>query len=322
MARYYWKLKGKPEKTKVISRIWGYHGQTFAAMCCTGMSAYWPMFEPLMPGISHIPSPYPYRYVTPEGAVSQGIAAADELEKAILSEGPDTVAMFIAEPVQGAGGVIAPQNDYFPRIREICNEYEVLFVSDEVITGFGRLGKMFGLEHWGVQPDLIQYAKGITSGYFPLGGIGLSDEIAGVMLESGEPWMHAYTYSAHPTGCAIALAMLDLIEKEDFPAQAAAKGKRLAKGLEDALGDHPHVGDIRGLGLMRGVEYVQERGTKEPFDPKDNIGPKIHAATVERGMFSRVRGDVYCIAPPIVTSEQDIDHIVEILADATRAVLG
>lgn len=322
MARYYWKLKGKPEKTKVISLIWGYHGQTFAAMCCTGMSAYWPMFEPLMPGISHIPSPYPYRYEAPEGAVSQGIAAADELEKAILAEGPDTVAMFIAEPVQGAGGVIAPQDDYFQRIREICNEYEVLFVSDEVITGFGRLGKMFGLEHWGVQPDLIQYAKGITSGYFPLGGIGVSDEIAGVMLDSGEPWMHAYTYSAHPTGCAIALAMLDLIDKEDFPAQAAAKGERLAKGLEDALGDHPHVGDIRGLGLMRGVEYVKERGTKEPFDPKDNIGPKIHAATVERGMFSRVRGDVYCIGPPIVTSEQDIDRIVEILADATRAVLG
>jgi adenosylmethionine-8-amino-7-oxononanoate aminotransferase len=197
MARYYWKLKGRPEKTKVISRIWGYHGVTIAAMCCTGMSPYWKMFEPRMPGFVHIPTPYPYRYQAPEGSKSQGIAAANELEKALLAEDPDTVAMFLAEPVQGAGGVLVPQDDYFPRIREICDRYDVLLVSDEVITAFGRTGTMFGLQHWGVQPDLIQYAKAITSGYFPLGGIGVSDAIAEVMLESGEPWMHAYTYSAH-----------------------------------------------------------------------------------------------------------------------------
>ncbi|MBT6961162.1 MAG: aspartate aminotransferase family protein, partial [Rhodospirillaceae bacterium] len=250
MARYYWKLKGKPEKTKVISRIWGYHGVTLAAMCATGINAYWPMFEPRIPGFVHIPTPYPYLYEAPEGAKSQGIAAADELEKAILAEGADTVAMFIAEPVQGAGGVIVPQADYFPRIREICDKYDVLLVSDEVITGFGRTGKMFGLEHWGVKPDMIQYAKAITSGYFSLGGIGISDEIADVMHQSGKPWMHAYTYSAHPTGCAIANAMIDLIEREDFPGQAAEKGKRLLVGLKDAIGDHPNVGEVRGLGLM------------------------------------------------------------------------
>ncbi|GIS89024.1 MAG: hypothetical protein CM1200mP18_17340 [Gammaproteobacteria bacterium] len=146
-------------------------------MCATGISTYWPMFEPRIPGFSHIPSPYPYLYEAPEG-VSQGIAAADELEKQILEEGADTVAMFIAEPVQGAGGVIVPQEDYFKRIREICDQYEVLLVADEVITGFGRTGKMFGLEHWGIEPDLMQFAKAITSGYFPLGGIGISDEIA------------------------------------------------------------------------------------------------------------------------------------------------
>ncbi len=322
MARYYWKLKGKPTKTKVISRIWGYHGVTLAAMCATGIKAYWPMFEPLIPGFVHIPSPYPYRYEAPEGAVSQGIAAADELEKAILAEGADTVAMFIAEPVQGAGGVLVPQDDYFPRIREICDRYEVLLVSDEVITGFGRTGKMFALEHWGVKPDLMQYAKAITSGYFPLGGIGVSDEIADTMLESGKPWMHAYTYSAHPLGCAMALAMLDVIEAEDFPAQAAPKGERLMKGLREALGDHPHVGEIRGLGLMCAIEYVKDRDTREEFDPADGIGPKIHAAGMERGLFSRVRGDVYCIAPPIVTGEDTIDQIVEILTLATKAVLG
>tara|TARA_B100001123_G_C15283972_1_gene1014975 strand:+ start:845 stop:2212 length:1368 start_codon:yes stop_codon:yes gene_type:complete len=322
MARYYWKLKNKPNKTKVISRIWGYHGVTLAAMCATGINSYWPMFEPRIPGFVHIPCPDPYRYQSDDESVSVGVAAANELEKAILAEGADSVAMFIAEPVQGAGGVIVPPDDYFPRIREICDQYEVLLVSDEVITGFGRTGTMFGLEHWGVKPDLIQYAKAITSGYFPLGGIGVSDEIAQTMEESGKPWMHAYTYSAHPTGCAVALAMLDIIEGEDFPGQAKQKGKQLLDGLRSALSDHPHVGDIRGLGMMCAVEYVKDPTTGEMFPPEDGIGARIHDETVARGMFSRVRGDVYALAPPIVTEEKTLDDMVGILADATRAVIG
>ena len=322
LARYYWKLKGKPDKTKVISRIWGYHGVTMAAMCATGIPAYWPMFEPRIPGFSHIPSPYPYLYEAPEGAKSQGIAAADELEKQILEEGPDTVAMFIAEPVQGAGGVIVPQEDYFKRIREICDQYEVLLVADEVITGFGRTGKMFGLEHWGIEPDLMQFAKAITSGYFPLGGIGISDEIASVMNDSGSPWMHAYTYSSHPVGCAVALAMMDIVENEDFVGQAQTKGKHLLVKLKEALADHPHVGEVRGLGMMCGVELVKDKATKEMFDASDGIGAKVHAETVKRGMFSRVRGDCYCVAPPIVTSESTIDDIASILGDSVEAALG
>ena len=322
LARYYWKLKGKPDKTKVISRIWGYHGVTLAAMCATGIPAYWPMFEPRIPGFSHIPSPYPYLYEAPEGSKSQGIAAADELEKQILEEGPDTVAMFIAEPVQGAGGVIVPQEDYFKRIREICDQYEVLLVADEVITGFGRTGKMFGLEHWGIEPDLMQFAKAITSGYFPLGGIGISDEIASVMNDSGSPWMHAYTYSSHPVGCAVALAMMDIVEKEDFVGQAQTKGKHLLVKLKEALADHPHVGEVRGLGMMCGVELVKDKATKEMFDASDGIGAKVHAETVKRGMFSRVRGDCYCVAPPIVTSESTIDDIASILGDSVEAALG
>tara|TARA_B110000014_G_scaffold264035_1_gene263005 strand:+ start:944 stop:2311 length:1368 start_codon:yes stop_codon:yes gene_type:complete len=322
MARYYWKLKNKPNKTKVISRIWGYHGVTLAAMCATGINSYWPMFEPRIPGFVHIPCPDPYRYQSDDKSVSVGVAAANELEKAILAEGADSVAMFIAEPVQGAGGVIVPPDDYFPRIREICDQYDVLLVSDEVITGFGRTGTMFGLEHWGVKPDLIQYAKAITSGYFPLGGIGVSDEIAQTMEESGKPWMHAYTYSAHPTGCAVALAMLDIIEGEDFPGQAKQKGMQLLDGLRSALSDHPHVGDIRGLGMMCAVEYVKDPTTGEMFPPEDGIGARIHEETVARGMFSRVRGDVYALAPPIVTEEKTLDDMVGILADATRAVIG
>ena len=321
MARYYWKLKGKPEKIKVISRQWGYHGVTLAAMSATGISSYWPMFEPRMPGFVHIPSPYPYRYQAPSGE-SQGIAAANELEKAILREGPDSVAMFLAEPVQGAGGVIVPQEDYFPRIREICDQYEVLFVADEVITGFGRTGTMFGLQHWNVEPDMIQFAKGITSGYFPLGGIGISDEIYQTMTESETAWMHAYTYSSHPVGCSVVLAMLDLIEKEDFTTQARDKGARLLTNLKDTLGDHPNVGDVRGLGMMCAVEIVKDQSTGEEFDASEKIGPKVHQAGVQRGLFSRVRGDVYCLAPPIITSEQQLDQIVDILNDSIKEVLG
>jgi len=321
MARYYWKLKDKPDKTKVISRVWGYHGVTLAAMSATGVPGYHPMFEPRVPGFIHIPSPYPYRYEAPAGE-SQGIAAANELEKAILAEGADTVAMFIAEPVQGAGGVIVPQDDYFPRIREICDRYDVLLCADEVITGFGRTGKMFALDHWGVKPDLIQFAKAITSGYFPLGGIGVSDEIAATMDASGKPWMHAYTYSSHPVGCAVALAMLDIIERDDFPAMAADKGKRLLVGLKDALADHPNVGEVRGLGLMCAVELVKDKATKAEHDPADGIGAKVGAAMVKHGMYTRMRGDVICLAPPIITPDDEIDRVVAITAAAVKDVLG
>ncbi|QDT48516.1 L-Lysine-8-amino-7-oxononanoate aminotransferase [Symmachiella dynata] len=318
-ARYYWRLRGKPEKTKVISRQWGYHGVTLAAMSATGISGYWPMFEPRVPGFVHIPSPYPYRYEAPAG-VSQGVAAANELEQAILREGQETVGMFFAEPVQGAGGVIVPQDDYWPRIREICDKYEVLLVTDEVITGFGRTGKMFGLEHWNVKPDMIQFAKAITSGYFPLGGIGISEEIAET-LESGDAvWMHAYTYSAHPVGCAVAVRNLEIIQAEDFPAQSAEKGAYLLKNLREALADHPHVGDVRGLGLMTAVELVRDKATKEEFPAAENMGVKLHLETQKRGLFSRLRGDVFCIAPPVISSREILDRIVDIMAESVRAL--
>ena len=168
-VRYYWKQKGKPNKVKVISRQHAYHGVTLAAMSATGLSAYWPMFEPRVPNFLHIPAPHPYRFSEPlKPGETIGQAAARLLEEAIIREGPDTVGAFIAEPVQGAGGVIVPPADYFPRIREICDQYEVLFISDEVITGFGRTGEWFALRHWGVQPDIMSFAKGITSGYLPL----------------------------------------------------------------------------------------------------------------------------------------------------------
>ena len=166
-------------------------------MSATGLTAFWPMFEPRVPGFVHIDAPDPYRFVNADPSVSLGVAAANQLEAAIVREGPDTVAAFIAEPVQGAGGVIVPPADYFPRVREICDRYDVLFISDEVITGFGRTGRWFGLEHYGVEPDLMQFAKGITSGYIPLGGVGVSDKVRGVMdgVPPNKRWLHAYTYS-------------------------------------------------------------------------------------------------------------------------------
>ena len=322
-ARYYWKLQGKPEKFKVISRTWAYHGVTLAAMSATGIASYWPMFEPRTPGFLHAPSPYPYRFETPPGAPSQGIAAADTLAELIEREGPDTVAAFIAEPVQGAGGVIVPQDDYFPRIREICDRYEVLFIADEVITGFGRTGELFALNHWGVEPDMVCFAKAITSGYIPFGGIGVSDTIAEAIDQAPpeKKWMHAFTYSAHPVCCAVALANLDLLENEGLVARAGSLGKRLLDGLK-GFADHPHVGDVRGMGLMCAVEFVEDKATKKEFDPSRAIGPKVHAETQKRGLFSRLRGDCFLLAPPFVTTPEQIDRCVAILGESIEAVLG
>ena len=320
-ARAYWKLRGRPAKTKVISRIDGYHGVTLAAMSATGISPYWSLFEPRVPGFVHIPSPCPYRYEAPAG-VSQGLAAANELEQAIVREGPETVAMFIAEPVQGAGGVIVPQDDYFPRIRAICDQYDVLFVADEVITGFGRTGLPFALAHWGVEPDIVQFAKAITSGYFPFGGIGIGDIVMDVLQDTAGPWMHAFTYSAHPVGCAVALRTLDIIDDERFPEQAATKGGYLLDALRTALDGHPHVGDIRGKGLMCGVEIVEDKAAKQPFPAGAKVGPRVLRTALERGLLSRVKGDSYLLAPPIIITHEQLDRSVAILAEAIEAVLG
>ncbi len=322
LARYYWKAKGKPGKVKVIGRNWGYHGVTFGAMCATGISGYWSDFGPLIPGFSHIPAPDPYHYPTPQDGSSVGIAAANELEKEIRAQGADTVAMFIAEPVQGAGGVIVPPADYFPRIREICDQYEVLLVADEVITGFGRTGKMFAMTHYGIEPDLMQFAKSVTSGAIPLGGIGISDEIAKTITASEKPWMHAYTYSGHPTSCAVALATLDIVQAEDLPGKAATNGALFLSKLHAALDDLPHVGNVRGLGLMAGVEIVKDKTSKEWFAADYALGAKLTKAMMKRQLYTRVRSEVICLAPPLNTALPILDEIVTIVRDAVIEVTG
>ena len=217
--------------------------RTLAAMCATGLPAYWPAFEPRMPGFVHIPNYDPYRYPVGPGQ-DPATAAADELERAILAEGADTVALFLVEPVCG-GGAYVPPSGYFKRIREICDKYDVLLAADEVITGFGRTGRMFALDHWGVQPDLMQFAKGITSGYVPLGGVGLSDHIADVFDRAGsDPWMHCYTYSGHPLACAVALEALRIYEADDLIGHVRKVAPRMQAGLRRFAG-HPIVGDAR-----------------------------------------------------------------------------
>jgi adenosylmethionine-8-amino-7-oxononanoate aminotransferase len=321
-VRFYWRAKGKPDKYKVISRRLGYHGVSMAAMSATGMSVYWKMFEPRVPGFVHIDPPYPFRFAQVKEGETLGQAAARLLEEAILEEGPETVGAFIAEPVQGGGGVIVPPDDYFPRIREICDKYEVLFIADEVITGFGRTGKWFALSHWGVEPDIMSFAKGITSGYVPLGGIMISDDIADVMnsVPAEDRWMHAYTYSGHPTCCAVALKNLEIIENEKLPDRAAEGGKRLLDGLT-TLYDIRAVGDVRGLGMMAAVELAADRETKKPFEAAEKVGERVRDEMIKRGLFTRIRGEVICLSPPLVTTEEQIDRIVEIVREAVEAVV-
>jgi adenosylmethionine-8-amino-7-oxononanoate aminotransferase len=322
-ARFYWKARGKPNKVKVISRHRAYHGLTLAAMSATGLPVFWPMFEPRVPGFLHIDAPDPYRFVNATPEVSLGVAAANKLEEAIVREGADTVAAFIAEPVQGAGGVIVPPADYFARIREICDRHDVLLISDEVITGFGRTGRWFGLEHYGVEPDIMQFAKGITSGYIPLGGVGVSDRLREVIngVPPAQRWMHAFTYSGHPTCCAVALANIDIMEREGLVQRAAESGARLLsklRGLESIDG----VGHVRGQGLMAAVEVVADKATKQLFPPAAGVTPKLTDAMLDRGLYTRVVMDCICIAPPLVTTDAEIDRLVDIVGDAVSAVVS
>ncbi len=324
-ARYYWKVKGKPNKVKVISRIHGYHGVSMAAMSATGMPAFHKMFGPLMPNFLQVQAPYAYRYT---GNEDPGIAAAEAVEKAILAEGADTVAAVIAEPVQGAGGVIVPPATYFPKLREICDRHGILMIADEVITGFGRTGRWFALGHWGVEPDLVSFAKGVTSAYLPLGGVIVSKEVHDTMTSAptDQKFMHAATYSGHPACCAVALRNIDIIEEEGLVERAGEMGNRLLAGLQ-GLSDLEPVGDVRGLGMMCAVELVADRGTKAPAL---GLGGKVIKEALSRGLLTRLRagaadpviGDTICVAPPLSTSVEVIDRIPQILRDSIRAAMG
>jgi adenosylmethionine-8-amino-7-oxononanoate aminotransferase len=321
-ARWYWKAKGRADKVKIISRKLGYHGVTLAALSATGMSQFAKWFEPLAPGFVHTEAPYPYRLEGVRLGETVGQAAARMLEETILREGADTVAAFVAEPVQGAGGVIVPPDDYFPRVREICTRHDVLFIADEVITGFGRTGRWFALGRWNVLPDIVSFAKGVTSGYQPLGGIIVSRAIHEAIrtVPPENRWMHQYTYSGHPTCCAVGLKNLEIIEREGLPDRAAKLGQRLLDGLR-SLYEFAAVGDVRGLGLMAAVELVEDRATKKTFEPDKKIGDRVGQAMQRRGVFTRNRNEVIMFAPPLVITEAQVDRIVSALREAIQEVL-
>jgi putrescine aminotransferase len=321
-ARFYWKVKGKPDKVKIISRQLAYHGVTLAAMSATAVPGYSKMFEPRVPNFIHTATPYSYRFEGAKPGETAGQAAARMLEETILKEGPQTVAAFIAEPVQGAGGIIVPPDDYFPRVREICTKHDVLFIADEVITGFGRTGHWFALTRWNVQPDILSFAKGITSGYLPLGGIMVSRSILDAMLTApyADRWMHAYTYSGHATCCAVGLRNLEIFEKEGLVENAAKMGARLLAGMKTLM-DLKAVGEVRGLGLMVAVELVSDRATKAGFDPAKKIINKVRAELEARGVFTRNVRDILCFAPPLVVTEAQVDRFVESTRGAITAVL-
>jgi len=316
IARLYHKLRGEPDRVNIVSRIRDYHGLTWGATHSTGLAGFWKGFEPLAPGFLHAPSPDPYRF---SGEGSPGIAYAQALEKVIVDAGPQTVAAVVAEPVQGAGGVIVPPADYFPLVRKICDSHGVLLIADEVITGFGRTGKWFAMQHWNVQADMMIFAKGVTSGYLPLSGVMLTTAVHDVLKSVKGTFMHGFTYSGHPTACAVALRNLQIIEEENLVEQVAEKGAHLQQKLQD-LRDLDIVGDVRGLGLLGAVELVKDKKTKELFDVAKGTARNVWLAALAQGVIVRpLTGDVLAISPPFVISTQQIDRIVDVLHDAIQS---
>ena len=319
-VRYYWKRKGKPTKYKVIARKGSYHGVTLSATFATGLEKYHTMFGPAPDGFVHIPAPNPYRF---DGDLKAGEAVAEAaaraLEEVILREGADTVAAFIAEPVMGVGGVIVPPDDYFPRVRVICDKYEILFISDEVITGFGRTGEWFALKHWNIKPDILSFAKAVTSGYAQLGGIQISDEIRETIESApeSEAYMHGFTYSGHAMACAVGLKNLEIMERDNYPQRARDLGKRLLDGLK-SLTEFPSVGDVRGLGLVCGVEIVSDKSAKTA-DPAMTM--RIFKAAQERGLRCRPLGNTLAFSPPLMITEDEVYAIVKRLGAAMESVM-
>ncbi|MDZ4277814.1 MAG: aspartate aminotransferase family protein [Dehalococcoidia bacterium] len=323
IARFYWYLQGKEGKTKIVTRKEAYHGGTLGATAAVGMPAFHRGFGPMPPGFVRAETCYPYRCAHCSGFDDCTLACADDIEHAVVQEGPETVAAVLAEPVHGAGGVIPPTPGYWPRLREICDRHDVLLMADEVITGFGRTGRWFALEHWDVQPDIMTVAKAITSAYVPLAGFIVSDRIHQAIQSAPEDvkFMHGYTNAGHPTACAVALRNLQIMEDERLIERAAELGERLLAGLRK-LATHPHVGEVRGLGLIAAVELVADTSTREAFDPAQKVGPRMLREMRSRGVITRVKGDSVLLAPPFVTEPEQIDRILEALWGSIQAVVG
>jgi len=321
IARYYWHLRGKPEKVKILSRMMGYHGIAMGALSATGIPAYWTGFGPRPAGFIHLMAPYQYR--NGDGLSEDQFVAklVSELQETIAREGAETIAGFIGEPVQGAGGVVPPPQNYWSEISKVLKANDILLIHDEVITGFGRTGTMFGMEQYGVVPDIASFAKGVTSGYVPLGGVGVSDEVFDTMAEPDQVFMHGFTYSGHPVACAVGLRNIQIIEDEHLDKNAGEVGEYMIRELSKLL-DRPYVGNVRGKGMMMIVEYVADKGTKAKFDAALNVGGRMQAATRKRGIIVRASNDGVALSPPLILTREQADEVIAALNDSLTEVLG
>ncbi|NMM45654.1 aspartate aminotransferase family protein [Rhodospirillaceae bacterium KN72] len=319
---------GRPEKKKIISRWRGYHGSGVMTGSLTGLALFHNKFDLPRAPIVHTEAPYYFRRENPDQTPEQFAQhCADKLEELILAEGPDTVAAFIGEPVLGTGGIVPPPAGYWEKIQAVLKKYDVMLIADEVVTGFGRLGSMFGSAHYGMDPDLVTIAKGLTSAYAPLSGTIVHDRVWKVLEKGSDelgPIGHGWTYSAHPICAAAGVANLELIDRLGLVDNAGKVGAYFNKAMQDALADHPNVGEVRGEGLMAAVEFVEDKADRKFFDPSKKIGPTLSAAALERGLITRAmpQGDILGFAPPLCLTEAEADKIVGIVKDAVVSVLG
>jgi putrescine aminotransferase len=305
-VRRYWELKGQPKKSVIIGRINGYHGSTMAGASLGGMSGMHAQGGLPIPEIVHIQQPYQFELGRDMSETEFGIKAASWLEDKILELGPERIGAFIGEPVQGAGGVIIPPKNYWQEIQRICQRYDVLLISDEVICGFGRLGSWFGCQYYGIKPDFIAFAKAVTSGYFPLGGVILSDRVANVLVEEGGEFNHGYTNSGHPVGCAIALENLRIMKDEHVLQQVRTTLAPALAARFAALAEHPLVGVAESLGMVAGLVLVQDKTSLQAFPEQVEAGMVCRRHCFEQGVVMRAVGDRMIVAPPLVITLEEI----------------
>jgi len=321
LARQYWKVQGQRDRTKFISLRKGYHGTHFGGASVNGNTPFRRAYEPLLPGCFHVDTPWLYRNPYTEDPEELGRICAELLEREIIFQGPDTVAAFIAEPIQGAGGVIVPPPNYWPRVREVCDRHGVLLIADEVVTGFGRIGHMFGTRLWGVKADLWCLAKGISSGYIPLGATAVSSRVIQA-FNGADPVLgtinHGYTYGAHPVAAAAALATLDIVEGENIPARAAREGKYFLDRLH-AMKRFRIVGDVRGVGLMAGIELVADKATRASFPAGAPELARVHRETYKRGAMIRLSGANIILSPALTIERPQLDLLCDALEGAFAA---
>jgi len=331
LARQYWVEKGEPQRTRFVSRRQSYHGNTLATLAIGGNPERRQLHEPLLMETSQIAPCYAYRDKRPEESEEEyGRRAADDLEAAILEVGPDTVIGFVAETVVGATlGAVPPAPGYFKRIREICDKYGILLILDEVMSGMGRTGHLFACEEDGVSPDLLTCAKGLGAGYQPIGACLMSDAILDAIANGSGNFVHGFTYIGHATACAGALAVQHTIERDGLLERVQANGARLMGLLHERLGNHAHVGDLRGRGLFLGVELVEDRAGKTPFDPAHKLHARVKAEGMARGLMTYPmggtvdgrRGDHVLLAPPFILEDAQLEELVDKLGDAIDAAL-